>query len=43
MNLEDMTLDVEQNIEVKGAIGSVFRSVLNRLGEGNTRPDGVSM
>jgi hypothetical protein len=43
MNLEDMTLDVEQHIEVKGAIGSVFRSVLNRLGEGNTRPDGVSM
>jgi hypothetical protein len=43
MNLKDMTLDVEQHIEVKGAIGSVFRSVLNRLGEGNTRPDGVSM
>ena len=43
MNLEDMTLDVEQHIEVKGAIGSVFKSVLNRLGEGNTRPDGVSM
>jgi len=43
MNLEDMTLDVEQHIEVKGAIGSVFRSVLNRLGEGNARPDGESM
>jgi hypothetical protein len=43
MNLEDLTLDVEQSVEVKGPIGDVFKSVLNRLGEGNTRPDGVSM
>lgn len=43
MNLEDMTLDVEQHIEVKGAIGSVFSSVLNRLGAGFTRLDGESL
>jgi hypothetical protein len=43
MNLEDMTLDVEQHIEVKGAIGSVFSSVLNRLGVGFTRLDGESL
>lgn len=43
MNLEDMTLDVEQHIEVKGAIGSVFKSILNRLGAGFTRLDGESL
>jgi hypothetical protein len=43
MNLEDLTLDVEQSVEVKADIGDVFKGVLYRLGEGNTRPDGVSM
>lgn len=43
MKFEDMTLDVEQHVEVKAAIGDVFRGVLHRLGEGNTRPDGESM
>jgi hypothetical protein len=43
MNLEEMTLDVEQHVEINGAIDDVFKSVLNRLGEGNIRPDGVSM
>ena len=43
MNLNDLTLDVEQSVEVKGDIGDVFKGVLHRLGEGNTRPDGVSM
>jgi hypothetical protein len=43
MTLEDMTLDVEQNIEVEGSIEDVFKSVLKRLGEGNMRPDGESM
>lgn len=43
MQLEDMTLDVEQHIDVQGSIGDVFKSVLNRLGQGNTRPDGESM
>jgi Activator of Hsp90 ATPase homolog 1-like protein len=40
MTIEDMTLDVEQNVEVKADIGDVFKGVLYRFGEGNTRPDG---
>ena len=43
MNLNDLTLDVEQSVEVKGDIGDVFKGVLHRFGKGNTRPDGVSM
>ncbi|PYT00661.1 MAG: SRPBCC domain-containing protein [Acidobacteria bacterium] len=43
MNLNDLTLDVEQSVEVKADIGDVFKGMLYRLGEGNTRPDGVSM
>src|SRR5690349_11457332 len=43
MNINDLTLDVEQSVDVKGDIGDVFKGVLYRLGEGNTRPDGVSM
>ena len=43
MNLNDLTLDVEQAVEIKGDIGDVFKRMLYRLGEGNVRPDGVSM
>jgi hypothetical protein len=43
VNLDNMTLDVEQHIEVKGPIAAVYRSVLKRLGEGNMRPDGEPM
>ncbi len=43
MKLDEMTLDVEQQIEIKAPIGDVFKSVLHRLGEGNTRPDGENM
>ena len=43
MKLEDMTLDVNQHIEVKAAIGDVYRSVLHRLGEGFTTPKGESL
>ena len=43
MNLDNLTLDVEQSVEVKADIGDVFKGVLYRLGEGNTRPDGVGM
>src|ERR1044072_9949509 len=43
MQLEDMVLDVEQHIDVQGSIGDVFKSVLNRLGKGNSGPDGSSM
>jgi hypothetical protein len=43
MKLEDMTLDIEQHVEVKAAIGDVFRATLYRLGEGSTHPNGESM
>lgn len=43
MNLEDLTLDIEQHVEIKADIGDVFKSVLHRLGEGNTTPEGVSL
>ena len=40
MKIEDMTLDLEQNVEVKGPIGEVFKSVLHRFGKGNVGPQG---
>jgi len=43
MNIDDLTLDVEQNIEVKGSIEDVFKSVLNQLSNGFARPDGESL
>jgi hypothetical protein len=43
MKLDEMTLDVNQQVEVKAAIGDVFRSVLHRFGEGSTNPKGESM
>ena len=43
MNVEDLTLDVDQQIEVQGAIEDVFRSVLNRFGKGLTKPDGETL
>ncbi len=43
MKLEEMTLDVEQRVEVKADIGDVFRGVLRQFGEGSTNPNGESM
>src|SRR5262245_40544923 len=43
MKLDEMTLDVNQQIEIKAAIGDVYRITLHRLGEGNTNPKGESM
>jgi hypothetical protein len=43
MNLEDLTLNVEQQIGVSGNVDDVFKSVLKQLGSGFTRPDGESM
>src|SRR5215211_3133116 len=40
MKLEDLTLDIEQHIEVKAAPGDVFTGVLHRFGEGSTNLDG---
>src|SRR6185503_17378780 len=43
MTLEQMTLDIEHHIEVKADIGDVFKGMLRRLGEANTKPDGEQM
>jgi hypothetical protein len=43
MKLDEMTLDVNQHVEIKAAIGDVYRSVLNRFGEGFATPKGDSM
>ena len=43
MTLDDLTFDTTQSIDVKADIGDVFRSVLHRLGEGSTNPQGESM
>ena len=43
MTLEDLTLDLEQHVDIKADIGDVFKSVLYRFGEGSTRPDGETM
>jgi hypothetical protein len=43
MKLADMTLDIEQRIEVKAAIGDVFKGVLHQFGEGSTNPNGESL
>lgn len=43
MKFEDITLDVEQHVDVQGSLDDVFKSVLYRFGEGNTRPDGESL
>ena len=43
MKLEDLTIDIQQHIDIKAAPEKAFAAVLHRLGEGNTRPDGQSM
>ncbi|MFL6467256.1 MAG: SRPBCC family protein [Pyrinomonadaceae bacterium] len=43
MNLEEMTLDIQQQVEVDGPIDEVFKSVVNRFGKGSMGPDGESM
>ena len=43
MKIDEMTLDVEQHVDVKADIGDVFKSVLHHFGEGGTNPAGESM
>ena len=43
MKVEDLTLDLEQHVDVQGSPEEVFKSVLHRFGEGNRRPDGESL
>src|SRR5215472_5023499 len=43
MKLADMTLDLEQRVEIKAPIGDVFKGVLHRFGEGSTNMSGESL
>jgi hypothetical protein len=43
MTVNDLTLDTTQSIDIKADIGTVFRSVLHRLGEGFTNPQDESL
>ncbi|MBV9500256.1 MAG: SRPBCC domain-containing protein, partial [Acidobacteriaceae bacterium] len=43
VTVEELTLDTTQSIEIQADIGSVFRSVLYRLGEGFVNPQGESL
>jgi len=40
MTLDDLTLDVEQHVEIKASPEKAFAAILHRFGKGNTRPDG---
>ena len=43
MTLDEMTLDTMQSIDIQADTGTVFRSVLYRLGEGFANPQGESL
>ena len=43
MKVDELVLDVNQSVEISAGIEEVFKSMLFRLGEGNTRPDGESL
>jgi len=43
MQLDEMILDLQQNVEIKAAIGEVYRQTLYRLGEGNMNAEGQPM
>ena len=43
MTLEDLTLDIEQHIEIKAPPKKVFEALLHRFGKGNTAPGGEPM
>lgn len=43
MNLEDLTLDFEQNIEIEAPPEKVFEALLRRFGSDNEQPDGTPM
>jgi uncharacterized protein YndB with AHSA1/START domain len=43
MKLEDLTLDVEQRIDIKAAPEKVFAAMLDRFGKKNSTPNGESL
>jgi hypothetical protein len=43
MNLEEMTLDLEQTIDINANIEDTFKGLLHRFGKGNHTPSGESL
>jgi hypothetical protein len=43
MNLDDLTLDIEQHIDIKAGPDKVFAAMLERFGKRNTTPSGEPM
>jgi hypothetical protein len=43
MTLEDLTLDLHQQVDVKATPEKAFAAVLDHLGKNNTRPGGESL
>ena len=43
MNLEEMTLDLEQTVDVNANLEDTFKALLNRFGKGNHTPSGESL
>ncbi|MFM9903321.1 MAG: SRPBCC family protein [Pyrinomonadaceae bacterium] len=43
MNLDEMTIDVQQEAVINGSIDDVFKGVIYRFGKGSTTSDGTSM
>lgn len=43
MKIEDLTLDLEQHIEIKAPPEKVFPAMLHNFGKGSTQMDGKSM
>jgi hypothetical protein len=43
LTIDDLTLDTTQSIDIKAEIATVFGSVLHRLGDGFTNPQGESL
>jgi len=43
MNLEDLTLDIEQHIDIKAVPDEVFAAMLRHFGKDNSKPGGEPM
>lgn len=43
MTFDEMTLDINQTVEIKAKPEKVFQTMLHRLGKGNARPTGETM
>jgi len=43
MNLDEMTLDLEQTVDVNARVEDTFKGLLNRLGKNNHTPSGESL